>query len=81
MSLEDRTIGDRNLYGPVHNLTTSAFIEDDTRITVTLPERPDSAVQYVLHIGLSGCTFQADRDDLTRLRDTITEALEAGSPS
>lgn len=69
---------------------TRIRITADTRITVRQPYTTfakelgeDLQVPFYVHLGLGDCDIAADRADLTRLRDALTEALDAepGGPS
>lgn len=69
-------IGDTSHFGGLRSMDATGFIENDTRITVSLP-RPDHNVAFVVHVGQPGMALHVDRSDLARLRDALTEALDA----
>lgn len=85
MSTDERR-GDPHIY-------TRIRITPDTRITVRQPYTTHSEslgaelqIPFYVHLGYYGnaeCDIAADRADLTRLRDALTDALDAeqGAPS
>ncbi len=78
-------VGDHSKYGPLTSVDFSALIGPDARITVNLPHIYPSTlddgpinVPFVVRIGFAGSiSLHADRAELIRLRDTLTEALDA----
>lgn len=57
--------------------TVSAVIRigPDTRLAVVRPGSPEAP--FYVYLGMGPTAISADRADLTRLRDALTEALDA----
>lgn len=78
-----RRVGEDSPFGRLESVQAYGFVGSDTTLAVTLPDReaetdPTSAGFAVL-VGRPGITLYCDSDraDLTRLRDVLSEALDA----